>query len=78
MDFDVDTVDGCLFYECYEKHGVFLLCVFDGNVSTLAHEAFHAAVRILHHAGVPLQPNEANEAHAYLIEFIVSKGLEIL
>ena len=78
IDYDLSDVAGCLFHECYQEHGVFILCVFDGKVSTLAHEAFHASIRILHHAGVHLAPNEPNEPHAYLLEHIVEKGEAIL
>lgn len=70
---DVNQMDGCFAYEAYDTHGVFVLCVFDGRLGSVAHESFHAAVRILHTVGVPLLPNSPNEAHAYLVDYLVSR-----
>lgn len=39
-----------------------------GLVNTIAHEAFHAAIRLLEHVGQP--PDGDAEAHAYLVGWI--------
>lgn len=69
---------GFVEYTTLPSDGVLLLCVFDGKVPTLAHEAFHAAVRYLDYVGVPLVPGAANETHAYLIDYIMDKAMPCL
>lgn len=46
---------------------VFLIGVFDGHGSTLAHEAAHIAFFLLKLVGVPVEPGEPNEAYCYLL-----------
>lgn len=69
---------GFVEYTVLGSDGVLLLCVFDGKITTLAHEVFHAAVRYLAYVGVPLVPNAANETHAHLIEYLMDKALPCL
>lgn len=47
------------------------------DVSTLAHEALHAAYDILKNVGIPLG-NDSEEAYAYLISHITEKVLKFV
>ena len=78
IDVDVNQIDGCFAYEAYPTSGVFVMCIFDGKVGTVAHESFHAAIRVLHAAGVPVVPDSPNEAHAYLMEYLVNEISEYM
>lgn len=78
LTYSVHDSLGFVEYTVLGSDGVLLLCVFDGKVTTLAHEVFHAAVRYLAYVGVPLVPDAANETHAYLIEYLMDKTLPCL
>lgn len=47
-------------------------------ISTLAHEAFHATEIITLRRGVVGVPNQCSEAHAYLLDSIVRRCLNLL
>ena len=64
-------VSGCYSSHINENTGemVFLIGVFNGDDSVLAHECAHAAFGILLNAGVdPLEGN--NEAYCYLLGYL--------
>lgn len=50
--------------------GVVLVGVFDGELSTLVHELFHAVVHLMAWTGVPLKTGAANETYAYLLGYL--------
>lgn len=53
------------------KKDVHLLGVFDGTMSTLAHEAAHITFDICHLAGVEVETGKANETFCYLLDSIM-------
>ena len=55
---------------------VYLLGVFDGRVSTLAHEAAHIVFDICRSVGVEVEAGKANETFCYLLDVIVSFASE--
>ena len=67
VDCDLSGTAGMFEYSTWSKNGVWYLGVFDGRFDTLAHECFHAAVRVLAVAGVVLEHDESNEAYAYFL-----------
>lgn len=72
-DKDISCCSGCCVFGAYDEGGgwVWFVGVFDGKPGTVAHESFHAAVRILSTVDVPIQKNAANETAAYLIGWLV-------
>lgn len=69
---------GACIYSGLEPRGVLYVYVGDGRLTTLVHECFHAAVRYLAYVGVPVEHNEPNETCAYLLEYLVGKGLPLI
>lgn len=57
-------------------HDIYLLGVFDGNPSTLAHEAAHIVFDICGSVGVDVVIGEANETFCYLLEAIVEFAMK--
>ena len=55
---------------------IYLLGVFDGRVSTLAHEAAHIVFDICRTVGVEIEAGRANETFCYLLDAIVSFASE--
>lgn len=55
---------------------IYLLGVFDGKASTLAHEAAHIVFDICRSVGVEVEPGKANETFCYLLDAIVSFASE--
>lgn len=53
---------------------VHIIGVFNGSVSTLAHECSHVAFDICGIVGVTVTPGEANETFCYLISRLVDFG----
>ena len=51
---------------------IYLLGVFDGRVSTLAHEAAHIVFDICRSVGIEVEAGKANETFCYLLDAIVS------
>lgn len=47
------------------------------GIGTVAHEATHAAIGILRNKGIRLS-NASEESYAYLVDFLVTKTLEVL
>ncbi|OOH91875.1 hypothetical protein BMT54_01835 [Pasteurellaceae bacterium 15-036681] len=52
------------------QQDIHLLGVFDGRVSTLAHEAAHIVFDICHLVGVEVESGKANETFCYLLDKI--------
>ena len=57
---------------------IYLLGVFDGRVSTLAHEAAHIVFDICRSVGVEVEAGKANETFCYLLDAIVSFASEYI
>ncbi len=57
---------------------VYLLGIFDGRSSTLAHEAAHIVFDICHSVGVEVEGGKANEPFCYLLDAIVGFADQIL
>lgn len=71
-DGDPDRFAGLAHTLNYEdKQTLYMIGVFDGNISTLVHEAAHVAFYICRDVGVTLDINDSNETYAYLIESII-------
>ena len=58
-----------LAYPCayHKRSKVYLVGVYDGSISTLAHELAHTTFFILSDCGVPVEPGAHNEAFCYLL-----------
>ncbi|QHJ84919.1 MAG: hypothetical protein [Bacteriophage sp.] len=54
----------------------FLIGVFDGDLSTLVHEAAHTTFKILAAVNVSTDANEKNETFCYMIDTIFAKFLQ--
>ncbi len=70
-DLDLSHSDGICVYETYQTNGVFVLGVFDNRPDTVAHEAFHVALRICSAVNVPVYLDASNETTASMIGFVV-------
>lgn len=70
---EVSHLAGVVVSEALEKHGCVLVGVFDGKVSTLVHELFHATVHVLDYVGVPTETGKSNEPYAYVLEFLYTE-----
>lgn len=55
------------------KSAGFIIGVFDGKLTTLVHEAVHAASALLKECGIDPQSNEA-EPLAYLVDHLTAVG----
>lgn len=75
--FPDDPVDGeGIARRCVNKESgftAFFIGVFDGDLSTLAHECTHISFFLLEHVGVDVKPGEPNEAFAYLTGYLFKK-----
>lgn len=47
---------------------MYLIGVFDGNISTLVHECAHATFYCCSDIGITTRPGEANETYCYLLD----------
>lgn len=54
---------------------LYLVGVFDGNISTLVHECAHATFYCCNDVGVTIDTGAANETYCYLIDRMVSEFL---
>lgn len=52
---------------------VCVIGVFNGAQNVLVHECAHAAFDILSHVGIPTPTDSANEAFAYLIDYLFAQ-----
>jgi hypothetical protein len=79
-DGDPDT-DGCkglsIQYRTPEEGRIYCIGVFDGAVDTLVHELDHAVFHVLGDVGIPLEDGAANEAHTYLLGWLVKEVFPI-
>ena len=66
----------------YENTGtgerVYLIGVFDNQLSTLVHECAHACFYACDDVGVTTKPDEANETYCYLLDRMFSHFLPYL
>lgn len=62
---------GACRYDDMDSNSRLYVYVGDGQLTTLVHECFHAAVRYLAWVGVPLEHNKSNETYAYFLEYLV-------
>lgn len=75
FNFDLDC-SGLFVYPDTEQSFDYAICVFDGSISTLVHECWHATQRILEDVGNPVIEGAANETHAYMMEFLFKECIE--
>lgn len=54
-----------------DKGTLHIIAVFNGKLSTLAHECAHMAFDICNRVGVEVEPGRANETYCYLISRLV-------
>ena len=71
-EFIEDCKNGSAGFTLVDECGTILLCVTDGDLSTLVHELSHVAYFILDHVGVEHDP-EAHESYSYLLAFLFDK-----
>jgi hypothetical protein len=75
-DSDPDT-DGCkglsIQYRTPEDGRIYAIGIFDGAVDTLVHELDHAVFHILGDVGIPVEDGAANEAHAYILGWLMKE-----
>ncbi|ECD4706751.1 hypothetical protein E1C95_09145 [Salmonella enterica subsp. enterica serovar Bonariensis] len=66
---DVDMLSGATQTYCNAETGeaLYLLGVFDGELSTLAHECAHIAFYVCRDTGVVVHEEGANETYCYLV-----------
>lgn len=58
-----------------QKGTLFIIGVFNNELSTLAHECAHIAFDICNRAGVVAEPGRANETFCHLVSRLVSFGV---
>jgi hypothetical protein len=75
-DSDPDT-DGCkglsIQYRTPEEGRIYCIGIFDGAVDTFVHELDHAVFHVLGDVGIPLEDGGANEAHTYLLGWLMKE-----
>ncbi len=65
--------DGMTFTTYVEDGQIILLGIFVKTIPILVHELSHCTFRILSHVGIPIEPNNSNEAFCYLIQYLYSQ-----
>jgi hypothetical protein len=76
---ECDWVNTDAVFWVHQKNNIWFM-VFNKNKinhGTIAHECFHATARILQRKGI-MYSEETEEAYAYLLDFLVTKTIEIL
>ena len=63
----------------HQKNNIWFIAFNKNKIShgTIAHECFHATVRVLQRKGI-MYSEETEEAYAYMLDFLVGKVTEIL
>lgn len=57
---------------------VYLIGVFDNQISTLVHECAHVCFYVCADVGVTTNPEDSNETYCYLLDRMVSRFLQYL
>ncbi|AJJ64486.1 hypothetical protein [Yersinia aldovae] len=74
---EIDTLSGAA--QTYSNNetneNIYLIGIFDGELSTLVHECAHVAFYTCRDVGVTIDTNAANETYCYLLDRMVSHFL---